>query len=145
MVFINIPPLRDRVSDIEVLAKYFLQKYSKGKMISIPTETIRKLQKYEWPGNVRELENTIHSSLVVNASDVLEIDNIPSVINENNDSVNYLKLIDKGMSLNEVLEIVEKKIIKEALSRYNNNQSKTADYLKINRRLLYTRLKDWNL
>jgi DNA-binding NtrC family response regulator len=93
---------------------------------------------------VRELENTIHGTLVTSSGEFLEIDQIPITSGQGKDGENYLDLIDQGMSLKEVVEMVEKKIINEALERFGYNQSKTADYLNINRRLLYTRLKDWS-
>ena len=144
VVSINVPPLRERISDMVPLVQHFLQKYGQGRAMTIPTETIRKLKKYNWPGNVRELENTIHSALITSPSEVLYIDQLPSSVGEDEESVDYLGMIDRGMSMKEVIEIVEKKIINEALARFNYNQSQTADYLKINRRLLYTRLKDWS-
>lgn len=144
VVSISVPPLRERISDIVLLVQHFLQKYGQGRAMTIPTETIRKLKKYNWPGNVRELENTIHSALITSPSEVLYIDHLPSSVGEDEESVDYLGMIDKGMSMREVIETVEKKIINEALARFNYNQSQTADYLKINRRLLYTRLKDWS-
>jgi transcriptional regulator with PAS, ATPase and Fis domain len=125
VVSFHIPPLRERISDIELLAKHFLQKYGGGRMITITPESMTKLKKYAWPGNVREMENTIHSTL-------------------GNEGADYLELIDQGKSLKEIVEMVEKKIINEALARFGYNQSKTADFLKINRRLLYTRQKDWS-
>jgi len=143
VVFIQVPPLRERISDIELLARHFLQKYGGGSMITIPPGTLTKLKKYAWPGNVRELENTIHSALVTNSGDILEIDQIPVSGTQGQDGLDYMELIDQGMSMREVIEIVEKKIINEALAKCGFNQSKTADFLKINRRLLYTRLKNW--
>jgi len=91
-----------------------------------------------------ELENTIHSTLVTSSGEVLNIDQIPIAVNEDEEKIDYLELIDKGMSMKEIIDMVEKKIINDALARFNYNQSKTADYLQINRRLLYSRLKDWS-
>jgi two-component system response regulator AtoC len=144
VVSFHIPPLRERISDIELLAKHFLQKYGGGRMITITPESMTKLKKYAWPGNVREMENTIHSTLVTSSGEFLEIDQIPVSAGLGNEGADYLELIDQGKSLKEIVEMVEKKIINEALARFGYNQSKTADFLKINRRLLYTRQKDWS-
>jgi DNA-binding NtrC family response regulator len=144
VVTIQIPPLRERISDIELLAKHFLQKYGGGRIITIPPGSMTKLKRYAWPGNVRELENTIHSTLVTSSSEILEIEQIPVSAVQGKKEEDYLELIDQGMSLKEIVEMVEKRIINEALTRFGYNQSKTADYLKINRRLLYTRLKEWS-
>ena len=68
------------------------------------------------------------------------LDSIQTAVDSGADGI---FLINQGMSLKQVIEMVEKKIINKALAQNGFNQSKTADYLKINRRLLYTRLKDW--
>jgi len=143
VVSIHIPPLRERISDIELLATHFLQKYGGGGLVTIPPDSMKRLRKYAWPGNVRELENTIHSALIMNPGEILEIDQIPVSRGPGKEEEDYLKLINQGMSLKQVIEMVEKKIINKALAQNGFNQSRTADYLKINRRLLYTRMKDW--
>jgi len=53
-------------------------------------------------------------------------------------------MIDKGMSFKEIITAVEKRMIHDSLAKFEYNQSKTADYLQINRRFLYSRLKEWN-
>lgn len=144
VVCINLPPLRERISDIVILVQHFVQKYSKDKKIVVSPQTIRKLKKYNWPGNIRELENTIHSAIVTASSEVLVIDQLPSSVNDDNDKFDYIRQIENGMSFKDVISNVEKKIINEALLKFDHNQSKTADFLQINRRLLYSRLKDWS-
>lgn len=144
VVSINIPPLRERISDLVLLVQHFLQKYGDGKKIIVPSQTILKLKNYNWPGNVRELENTIHSALVTASSEVLHIDHLPSLTNEDLDKTDYVKLIDTGMSFKEIITAVEKKIIHDSLSKFEYNQSKAAKYLQVNRRFLYSRLKEWN-
>ena len=66
---ITVPPLRERVDDIPILARHFLKKFSaeqkKRGPITVPPETIRALCAYAWPGNVRELENTIERALIL--------------------------------------------------------------------------------
>jgi two-component system response regulator AtoC len=144
VVSINVPPLRDRISDIVILVEHFLKKYGDGKKIVVPTQTIKKLKNYNWPGNVRELENTIHSALVTASSEILQIDQLPSLSNEIPDETDYMNMVDNGMSFKELINNVEKKIIHEALAKFDYNQSKAAEYLQVNRRFLYSRLKEWN-
>lgn len=144
VVCINLPPLRDRISDLVLLVQHFVQKYSKDKKIVVSPQTIRKLKKYNWPGNIRELENTIHSAIVTASSEVLAIDQLPSSVNDEMDKFDYIRQIENGLPFKEVISNVEKKIINDALAKFDHNQSKTADFLQINRRLLYSRLKDWS-
>ncbi len=144
VVSIYVPPLRDRMSDMVILVQHFVQKYGDDRKIIISPQTIKKLKSYNWPGNVRELENTIHSAIVTASNEVLNIDQIPPSVNDDVDKTDYIRMIEKGMSFKEIITAVEKKMIHDALAKFQYNQSKTADYLQINRRFLYSRLKEWN-
>jgi len=69
-----MPPLRERGKDVELLVRYFVQKFSRrmNKQIeTIPTETMNALTRWEWPGNVRELENFIERSVILSDGAVL--------------------------------------------------------------------------
>jgi two-component system, NtrC family, response regulator len=81
-VKMTIPPLRERLDDIEVLTRYFLKKYSSvlsGPPPSLAPEAIEALRTYRWPGNVRELENTVKSALVSSQKDILTIRDFPQL------------------------------------------------------------------
>ncbi|MEN8155902.1 MAG: sigma-54 dependent transcriptional regulator [Bacteroidota bacterium] len=143
VVSIHVPPLRERMSDIVQLVEHFIKKFCPNQKIIVTKDTFRKLKKYHWPGNVRELENTIQSAIVTSPGEVLQIGHIPGPSNDDVDRTDYMKMIEKGMTFKDVIAFVEKKIIFDALEKCKNNQSKTAEYLKMNRRLLYSRLKEW--
>jgi two-component system response regulator AtoC len=143
VVNITIPPLRERLSDLSLLVQHFIEKYRGDKKIVVSSQTIKKLKRYNWPGNIRELENTIHSAIVTTPNEVLNIDHLPAYESDDSSRNDYLKMIHEGASLKDVITEVEKMIIHEALGKFEHNQSKTADFLKINRRLLYSRLKEW--
>jgi formate hydrogenlyase transcriptional activator len=71
-----MPPLRERGKDIELLVRYFVQKFSRrmNKQIeTIPTETMNALTHWEWPGNVRELENFIERSVILSENATLNV------------------------------------------------------------------------
>ncbi len=144
VISINVPPLRERDGDMILLVHHFIQKYSKDKKVVISPQSIKKIKNYNWPGNIRELENVIHSAIVTATSDIIDIEKLPEHTVKDMNRIDYIKMIDEGMSLNELIESVEKKIINDSLLKFDNNQSKTADYLKINRRFLYSRLKKWS-
>ena len=145
VVRISIPPLRERKDDIDLLIDYFLQKYSAQKKLFISVELRNKLHSYNWPGNIRELENTIHSAIVTAINGVLTINQLPLKSVAPNEEFSFISLIEKGLSFKKVIDIVEKKIIEEALALNDNNQTKTAEYLKMNRRLLYSKMKELSL
>lgn len=80
VVRIQLPPLRQRVEDIQLLAEYFLQKVAARKhlpRLNLSEEAVRFLENYSWPGNVRELENTIQRASVLASSDILLAKDLP--------------------------------------------------------------------
>ena len=77
---IHIPPLRQRVDDIRLLAEYFLQRIANQKHsppLKLSEEAVRVLESYPWPGNVRELENTLQRASVLSTADILLPKDIP--------------------------------------------------------------------
>ncbi len=80
VVRVHLPPLRQRVEDIQLLAEYFLQRIANKKLrplLKLSDEAIRLLEAYPWPGNVRELENTMERASVLATSDVLLPKDLP--------------------------------------------------------------------
>ena len=135
---IEVPPLRDRVDDIPVLAFHFLrvycEKYNKpGKKIS--TQALEKLSNYRWPGNIRELQHSIEKSVILSDSAVLS----PSDFS--------FHTITKGVIENDTttLEEMEKKLIAESIKKHDNNLSIVASKLGITRQTLYNKLKKYDL
>jgi DNA-binding NtrC family response regulator len=136
-ILIEVPPLRDRVDDIPILASYFLringERYGKGAM-KISTHAIEKLANHDWPGNVRELQHTIEKAVIMSDNPVLR----PS------DFVFHSagRTISQGEM---TLEEMEKKLIGESLHRYGNNISIVAGKLGITRQTLYNKMQKYNL
>lgn len=143
VVKINIPPLRERKDDINLLLDHFLYKYSPETRLVPSRETYKILHQYNWPGNIRELENTIHSAVVTTNNRILNIKQLPLQAGCNDDIPSFLSLIEKGLSFREIINMVEEHVIREAMAQNDNNQTKTAEYLKMNRRLLYSKIKEY--
>ncbi len=83
VIRVNLPPLRERGSDIKTLAEFFLAKYSKAagiKMDGISKQTLKLLMNYSWPGNVRQLESVIERSILMAESNYIEPDDLPGEI-----------------------------------------------------------------
>jgi DNA-binding NtrC family response regulator len=136
-IMIEVPPLRDRVDDIPILAYYFLRIYNEryGKPgIKIATHTMEKLSTYEWPGNVRELQHTVEKAVIMSESQILK----PSDFIFNTASKG---LIIKEMTLDEM----EQKLISDTIRRYGNNISVVAGKLGITRQTLYNKMKKYNI
>ena len=145
VVRINLPPLRERKDDISPLVEYFLKKYCPTRKMVIPVESMNRLCAYNWPGNIRELENTIYSALVTANNDMLSIRDLPLRSEIPPEEFSFVSLVKDHDSFRGALNYVEKKIIEEALKINGNNQTKTAQFLKMNRRLRYSRMKEMSL
>ncbi len=132
-IIIEVPPLRDRVDDIPILANYFLrlycEKYEK-KPMKINPSAMSKLSNYMWPGNVRELQHAIEKAVIMTDSPVL----IPSDFE--------FKHSEKNLPGEELtLDEMEKKYILDSLRRHSNNISVVAAKLGITRQTLYNKMK----
>ena len=149
---ITIPPLRNRIGDIIILAEYFLNKYSiqAGKTIEGFTEpAIQALISNSFPGNVRELENLIHRAVIL-ASDNEKIDvsHIQNDWGSESEGKTQSPLFindSENKTLHEIIEEFEKKYISDKLLINKNNISKTAKALGLSRAGLYKKLKRYNL
>jgi DNA-binding NtrC family response regulator len=134
---IVVPPLRERKSDIPVIAGYFVKKYSKlmGKQISaISPEAMDKLIQHDWPGNVRELENAIERAMVVGKPPCIRPGELPFQLNEK------AKLPSGGS-----LAAVEKEYIQQTLEENNWNISRSAEMLQIDRATLYNKIEKYGI
>lgn len=136
---IHIPPLRERVDDIPLLANYFLKKYTTSmnkKITGISDEAINFMLRYKWPGNVRELENAIERAVVICRNDKIQLEDLPFKVSNN---TQWTDVEDKSLSE------VEKRHIALVLKENNWNISKSAEDLKIDRVTLYNKIKKYGL
>lgn len=140
-VEITIPPLRDRIDDIPLLANHFLKIYSKKykkKFKAIPKNTLDKLCAFNWPGNVRELQHVIERAIIMSDDDILypEDLNLKTSKKQESSSANF-----DTYNLDEI----EKTLIKKVMSRQGGNISKAAKDLGLTRTSLYRRLEKYGL
>ncbi len=134
---INLPPLREREGDIELLASHFLKifqkKYEKSGL-RLGSQAIKKLNQYHWPGNVRELRHTIEKAVILTEDDVLKAADFSFKAVSSNSSLDMPSLAQ-----------MEKELIINALDRYDANLSLVADKLGISRQTLYNKIKRYEL
>ena len=161
VIKIDVPPLRERKDDIELLAKYFLKKNSDAtgeELRVLSNETIDALNRYEWPGNVRQLENTCYWLTLMSPTQNVQPSDLPNEVLEidanlsaNSDSswedgfVSWLKgLVDSQE--NGVLDFVnpkiEKLLIKTALEKTNGKKNDAANLLGWGRNTLAKKIKE---
>jgi two-component system, NtrC family, response regulator AtoC len=146
VVSVLIPPLRQRREDILGLAHYLLRRSAARLKMQVPTlskEANELLCNNDWPGNVRELEHCLERALILSRSGLilrehLEFSASPSAANPM-DSIP----IEDG--LHAAVENLERRLIERALAATSGNRTRAAEILKINRRLLYDKLREFGL
>ncbi|GEQ86298.1 sigma-54-dependent Fis family transcriptional regulator [Patiriisocius marinistellae] len=135
VVEIDVAPLRERKEDIPLLVEKFLFKYGieyKDRFIKISTEASAILQRYDWPGNIRELENVIQRSVIM-CDKIIGVTHLPSLLKFTIDFPDNQLL---------TLKEVEKKHIQKVLNFTNNNKTKAAEILGIDRKTIRQKLND---
>ncbi|MEM6297586.1 MAG: sigma-54 dependent transcriptional regulator [Bacteroidota bacterium] len=139
-VEIKLPPLRDRLGDIPLLANHFLKvyakKYEQGKK-KFSSAAMKKLQKYHWPGNIRELQHAIERSIIMSDEPELQPGDFLFLLQK--EEAQELDIHDYN------LENVEKLVIQKAISKYTGNISQAAKALGLTRASLYRRLEKYGL
>lgn len=137
---IILPALRERKSDIPILARHFLKVYAEKtnpRVKSIGKDFLDLLKKHEWKGNIRELKNIIERSLIVSNDSELTAADLPMEFSTNDVKSNDLSALD--------LATVEKLHIQKVLNHTNNNKSETARLLNIGLSTLYRKLEEYNI
>jgi DNA-binding NtrC family response regulator len=145
---ITVPPLRDRMTDVPLLAEYFLKRISKEmnkKIKGFTKEALELILGYSWPGNVRELENLIERACVLTEKDMLDVDVFPSYLNEKDIQIPLTVPSVGACKLNDVIEKIERDMIKEALTITGGQQTQAAQILGINRGSLIYKMKKYGL
>ena len=150
VIEIKVPSLRERKSDLRLLAQHFLDKYSRemGKEITkISSYAIDLLNKYDFPGNVRELENLIERSVALSSTNIILPDSLALSIHKRRwiegvkDKRFDLDEVSKGVSLDAILEDIERAYLKKALECTNGKKQEAAELLGISFRTFRYRLQ----
>ena len=135
---LNLPPLRDRIGDIELLASHFLkkinQKYRK-KITGFSKQAINSLKKYHWPGNIREIEHIVERAVIITDNEEIQLEDLHF----------STKKLDVSLANNLNLEETEKLLIEQALQKHHGNISRAAKDLGLTRAALYRRLEKHQL
>jgi len=143
---IEIPPLRDRRSDIPLLVKHFvdIMVKTRGKEIKGVTKDVMKaFMNYDWPGNVRELENIIERMVILTDADELTINDLPDKLlqKQKTEEVGPSMIPDDGFSLNNAINDYEKLLIIRALEKADWVKNRAAKLLNMNRTTLVEKIK----
>jgi len=139
-VEVKLPPLRERIEDIPLLAEHFLKSYSKKyqkKLKRLAPATVKKLEQYSWPGNVRELQHAIERATILSDSNVLQPTDFFFSIHDTPEK--EIKFDDYN------LETMEKLLIQKAIQKYQGNISRAARELGLTRTSLYRRMEKYGI
>lgn len=153
---INLPPLRERIEDIHLLAFHFIErsKEKTGRIVSgISKDALRCLASYSWPGNVRELENAIERAVIIAAGRQIETDDLPdSIFSSTVDPtietrIERVQAGGEGRTIGLEIELpasmdeIERKVIDATLDYTNGDKSRASRLLNIGRKTLYRKLE----
>jgi DNA-binding NtrC family response regulator len=143
VVALHMPPLRERKEDIPLLARHFLNKFSKNAQVSMNEEALGVLVSYGWPGNVRELESVIERASVLKRGEIITPADLPDKLKKEKGGIEniILNLPDDGIAL----EDLERSLIVKALEKHKGNQTRAAEYLGITRPTLIYRMEKYGL
>ncbi len=154
VIEIKLPSLRERKMDLLVLAQHFLDKYSKemGKEITkISSYAIDMLNRYDFPGNIRELENLMERSVALATTNILLPDSLALSIHKKRwiegvkDRRFDLDEVAKGVSLDSILEEIERAYLVKAIECASGNKNKAADLLDISYRSMRHRISKFEI
>ena len=137
VIRIHVPPLRDRLADIPLLARHFVE--AQGvRTVTLSEEVMRRFTEYRWPGNVRELENVIHRMVVLKSNPVLKLQDLPSNLKPPDEQAGP----PKNGSVARLHE-VERRHILQVIEQARGDIKEAADMLGIGRTTLYRKLKQY--
>jgi DNA-binding NtrC family response regulator len=147
---IEIPPLREKKTDIPLLTHYFLEQFNKRKkkkIRGIREDAMARLMRYEWPGNVRELENTIERVIILLDGDMVTSQDLPDKFQEIPEigPAQFPEIPESGISLDDAVNEFERKLILQALVKTGWVKNKAAQLLNLNRTTLIEKIKRQNL
>ncbi|HRK61524.1 MAG TPA: sigma-54 dependent transcriptional regulator [Candidatus Omnitrophota bacterium] len=143
VIYIKVPPLRERKEDIPPLVHNFIRQFSKAngkKLTGIDKKAMDLLVAYDWPGNIRELKNIIERMIVLSSESVLQSDLVPDDIRSF-----YPKAAVLDNSAPASLSEVEKDLILRTLKVHHGNKSSAAQALGISRRTLYRKIEEYRI
>jgi two-component system, NtrC family, response regulator HydG len=151
VVPLTLPPLRDRLDDIPVLTRHFIAKLRDrtcSPVRDVADGVFDVLRKYTWPGNVRELENVLERALVLADGECLEPADLPVLEPRRENGANGARgpeLTRDGMDLNQVVEGMEERLLREALRQTDGVKAEAARLLGLKPSALYYKLEKYGI
>jgi len=149
VVTLNLPPLRERRSDVAPLVHYFLDRFAPGKTITISPAAMEAMFQYDWPGNVRELENCIERAVALGDQEMIEVSDLPPAVCKQKEWISSGDEADldfePAASSNTDLEELERETIQRVFEQVHGDKARARKMLGISRATLYRKLKRYNI
>ncbi|RJR26424.1 MAG: sigma-54-dependent Fis family transcriptional regulator [Desulfobacteraceae bacterium] len=148
VINLEIPPLCERLDDIPLLVKHFIEKYAKpqeASKIEVSPEVWKIFYNYRWPGNVRELEHVIERAIVLNTGNIITAEELPQELRGASAVFEVERFIPPDVPLHKALETIEERLLRRALSHCNNVQAHAAQMLGITKSLMQHKLKKYGI
>jgi len=147
VVTIHLPPLRERRSDIPILANWFLERLAPGRDASVSGAAMKALLAYDWPGNVRELENCLERAVALGDQRLIDLGDLPPSIAraEAPEKAVRFEIAASGDPTTTDLEDIERATIQRVFVQVNGDKALAGKMLGISRATLYRKLKRYNI
>lgn len=146
VVALHVPPLREREEDIPELTHFLLRRCATRLNLresALSREAMDYLARQKWPGNVRELEHCLERALILSRGGLITPGQLDSGALDSGDDVLDKVPLEEGF--HQTVSRLERRLIERALAQTEGNRSRAAELLKINRRLLYDKMKEFGL
>jgi len=141
VVTIELPPIRQRLGDIPLLAEHFLARFLAGtekKILGFSTEAMDRLVRHNWPGNIRELENCIERGVMLCRTGLIDVADLPETVTANAPQADLPPSVN--LQLKQILQQAERQAILSAIQAHHGNRRAAASALGINRATLYKKM-----
>ncbi|MGD2104972.1 MAG: sigma-54 dependent transcriptional regulator [Anaerolineae bacterium] len=154
VVEITLPPLRERMGDLELFVAAFIDEFNRSmgrNVVGVTSESLKVMRSYPWPGNIRELRNVVERAMVLCEEDEIGPAHLPAELSAGQVVTGFAErsgtpadLPQNGLDLKDVVTDLERHYIEEALKRTGGNQTEAARLLSISRDQLRYRLEKYD-
>jgi two-component system NtrC family response regulator len=148
VINLEIPPLSERLDDIPLLVRHFIEKYGRpgeADKIEIGQDVLKIFYNYKWPGNVRELEHVIERALVLSGTGRITVEDLPQEMRGGRADFDIERFIPPDVPLHIALDTIEERMVRRALERCNNIQAHAAQMLGITKSLMQHKIKKYGI
>ena len=146
VVTLHVPALRERRSDIPMLAHWFLDRCAPGRSVQVTNAAMKSLLQYDWPGNVRELENCVERALALGNQQMIDVDDLPPAIASTAPASESPVASQSSQAFSTTdLEDIERSTIERVFQQVKGDKALAGKMLGISRATLYRKLKRYNI